>query len=34
MTANTIQTLTSDFESFVNITDDEVEFWLARDISM
>ena len=32
MTSNTIQTLTSDFESFVNITDDEIEFWLARDL--
>ncbi len=32
MTSNTIQTLTSDFESFVNITDDKVEFWLARDL--
>ena len=32
MTTNTIQTLTSDFESFVNMTDDNVEFWLARDL--
>jgi DNA-damage-inducible protein D len=32
MTANTIQTLTSDFESFVNITDENIEFWLARDL--
>jgi DNA-damage-inducible protein D len=32
MTANTIQTLTSDFESFVNKTDEEIEFWLARDL--
>ncbi|MCX6051149.1 MAG: DNA damage-inducible protein D [Campylobacterales bacterium] len=32
MTANTIQTLTSDFESFVNKTDENVEFWLARDL--
>ncbi len=32
MTSNTIQTLTLDFESFVNRTDDEVEFWLARDL--
>lgn len=32
MTANTIQTLTSDFESFVNVTDENVEFWLARDL--
>jgi len=32
MTTDTIQTLTSDFESFVKQTDDEVEFWLARDL--
>lgn len=32
MTSNTIQTLTSDFESFVNTTDDGIEFWLARDL--
>lgn len=32
MTSNTIQTLTSDFESFVNITDENIEFWLARDL--
>lgn len=32
MTSNTIQTLTSDFESFVNRTDEGVEFWLARDV--
>lgn len=32
MTSNTIQTLTSDFESFVNTTDEDIEFWLARDL--
>lgn len=32
MTSNTIQTLTSDFESFVQTTDDSIEFWLARDL--
>ena len=32
MTASTIQTLTSDFESFVNTTDGDIEFWLARDL--
>ena len=32
MTSNTIQTLTSDFESFVNVTDENIEFWLARDL--
>ncbi len=32
MTASTIQTLTSDFESFVNETDENIEFWLARDL--
>ena len=32
MTSNTIQTLTTDFESFVNTTDEGIEFWLARDL--
>ncbi len=32
MTKDIIQTLTSDFESFVNKTEDGVEFWLARDL--
>ena len=32
MTSNTIQTLTSDFESFVNTTEENIEFWLARDL--
>ncbi len=32
MTANTIQTLTSDFESFIHETDLGIEFWLARDL--
>lgn len=32
MTSNTIQTLTSNFESFVNTTDEKIEFWLARDL--
>ena len=32
MTSNTIQTLTSNFESFVNTTDEKIEFWFARDL--
>ena len=32
MTSNTIQTLTTDFESFINTTDEGIEFWLARDL--
>ena len=32
MTSNAIQILTTDFESFVNTTDDGIEFWLARDL--
>ena len=32
MNTNIIQALTTDFESFVNITEDGVEFWLARDL--
>lgn len=32
MTTDAIQTLTTDFESFVNITEDGTEFWLARDM--
>ena len=32
MTKDIIQTLTTDFESFVNKTEDGVEFWLARDL--
>jgi len=32
MTSSTIQTLTSDFESFVQTTDENIEFWLARDL--
>jgi len=32
MTTDAIQTLTTDFESFVNITEDGIEFWLARDM--
>ena len=32
MTKDIIHTLTTDFESFVNKTADEVEFWLARDL--
>lgn len=32
MTKVTIETLTSDFESFVQQTEDGVEFWLARDL--
>lgn len=32
MTSNTIQTLTTNFESFVNETDEKIEFWFARDL--
>ena len=32
MTSNTIQTLTSNFETCVNTTKENVEFWLARDL--
>jgi DNA-damage-inducible protein D len=32
MTSNTIQTLTTNFESFVNNTDEKIEFWFARDL--
>lgn len=32
MTKDIIHTLTKDFESFVNKTEDGVEFWLARDL--
>ena len=32
MTSNTIQILTDNFESFVNKTDEKIEFWLARDL--
>ena len=32
MTSSAIQTLTLDFESFVNNTEDNIEFWLARDL--
>ena len=32
MNTNVIQSLTTDFESFVDKTDEGVEFWLARDL--
>ena len=32
MTSNTIQTLTTNFESFVNETEEKIEFWFARDL--
>ncbi len=32
MTSDTIQTLTTNFESFVNETDEKIEFWFARDL--
>jgi len=32
MTSNTIETLTTNFESFVNKTDEKIEFWYARDL--
>ena len=32
MTSDTIQTLTTNFESFVNKTDEKIEFWFARDL--
>ena len=32
MESEIIQTLTRDFESFVNKTDDDFEYWLARDL--
>lgn len=32
MNTNLIHSLTKDFESYVNVTDDGVEFWLARDL--
>lgn len=32
MTTDIIQSLTNNFESFVNCTEDNVEFWFARDV--
>ena len=32
MNTNVIQALTTDFESFVNTTEEGIEFWLARDL--